>query len=1196
MTLKVFSNGPYYDDYDESKGFYRILFKPGVSVQARELTQLQTMLQKQIERHGSSIFKEGSIVTGGKTTSDSTVSFLRISSTLLNSVTISTLVGQTLNGVTSGSSAKVISYFQETLYPNSYTLIVRKYSDKSFTQGETLTYQPNPPVAGVNEATLLNLPYVFQGNCTSFSVQEGVYYTNGNFVYCAPQIITIAMDVYDGSGNVIVDGTQANARVGLRVLESVVDADSDSSLLDPSLGSYNYNAPGADRYYIDLVLVAKPLLKQCVATVGVDGTGALTTFTIVHPGSGYPTVNFNSVPITITDPAGTGGTAIIGGVDQYTGAVTAITRTSSGSGYSGNSVQVTVALPTEADDTFIELSRYDKGTLVKNVNHPIYSELGDTMARRTYDESGDYALNKFGVHMSDSELGSDYFSANVDPGKAYVKGYETNFIATTVVDILRARDSTHQISVSGYNINTYYGNWVLVLPTDVAKPFDPTTFPLLKLMSSSVQIGTARLVSITYDTSGGYRFHLSQVNITNITKSFFNVDQLQLNSDATTTANIQIANRLLNETSISSLFHVLPNAYTKTVNGSLNYNYWVVKTGTVSAIGGLTITQTGNVQFKPVSSALSDISSAYIVFNQTSGGIVNMTGVTVTASGTNPTTAVFTGLPANANVTILALVEATGITKKDKTLNNGLSSGSHTYSYVLTTTDINNGYVTLDNWDGVKLISVTVGADDVTSRFTFDSGERDESYQYARIILYPHELWPVAGSTLNITYDYLFHSATGDFFCVDSYPSYDDIPIYTAKDGTVIPLENVLDFRPNADSTNPPVLPYISDDMVVSYTYYIGRRDLLVIDKSGIIKTITGIPNLNPKYPPSDPNSMTIGTLDIAPYTADPTFDVVYKPTDNRVYTMHDIGILDKRISHLEYYNALTLLEKASTDLLVLDSSGNNRFKNGTLVDSFSGHSVSDVGNPDMYCGIDILHNYMTAAQVVAATTTKPITDTENNVVVTNDLVTLKYSVIPFLVQGEATDDISVNPFDVTIFNGVLVTDPPSDHWKDVASAVVVNNDNGSNNHFLAQRSSIPPNATVRHQTSAIMVGIQPPVSRTDSEADNLSVVMGIWADDDTAYGGGTQPFVLRPKDQPGSTLIDYNNDEGYNIDFNIFQALPVKPSAASIGTAIATAMTANHAATMTDGVITTTQPEAATPPSGIGGGLPVSTTRKVQV
>ena len=55
---------PYYDDFDESKNFHRILFRPGLAVQARELTQIQSILQNQVDRFAEHMFKEGSIVRG----------------------------------------------------------------------------------------------------------------------------------------------------------------------------------------------------------------------------------------------------------------------------------------------------------------------------------------------------------------------------------------------------------------------------------------------------------------------------------------------------------------------------------------------------------------------------------------------------------------------------------------------------------------------------------------------------------------------------------------------------------------------------------------------------------------------------------------------------------------------------------------------------------------------------------------------------------------------------------------------------------------------------------------------------------------------------------------------------------------------------------------------------------------------------
>ena len=65
-TLTDFNVSPYYDDYADNSNYHRVLFRPSFAVQARELTQAQTILQKQIERFGSNIFKEGAMVVPGQ--------------------------------------------------------------------------------------------------------------------------------------------------------------------------------------------------------------------------------------------------------------------------------------------------------------------------------------------------------------------------------------------------------------------------------------------------------------------------------------------------------------------------------------------------------------------------------------------------------------------------------------------------------------------------------------------------------------------------------------------------------------------------------------------------------------------------------------------------------------------------------------------------------------------------------------------------------------------------------------------------------------------------------------------------------------------------------------------------------------------------------------------------------------------------
>ena len=71
MTQKTNLNiSPYYDDFDSEKNFYKVLFKPGYPVQARELTSLQSILQGQVESFGGHMFKEGSVIIPGNLTYD----------------------------------------------------------------------------------------------------------------------------------------------------------------------------------------------------------------------------------------------------------------------------------------------------------------------------------------------------------------------------------------------------------------------------------------------------------------------------------------------------------------------------------------------------------------------------------------------------------------------------------------------------------------------------------------------------------------------------------------------------------------------------------------------------------------------------------------------------------------------------------------------------------------------------------------------------------------------------------------------------------------------------------------------------------------------------------------------------------------------------------------------------------------------
>ena len=75
-----FNLSPYFDDFNESKKFHRILFRPSFAVQARELTQSQTILQNQVERISDHIFKQGAMVIPGQVSIDTDYTSIKLTS------------------------------------------------------------------------------------------------------------------------------------------------------------------------------------------------------------------------------------------------------------------------------------------------------------------------------------------------------------------------------------------------------------------------------------------------------------------------------------------------------------------------------------------------------------------------------------------------------------------------------------------------------------------------------------------------------------------------------------------------------------------------------------------------------------------------------------------------------------------------------------------------------------------------------------------------------------------------------------------------------------------------------------------------------------------------------------------------------------------------------------------------------------
>ena len=257
---------PYFDDFDSNNDYYKVLFKPGYPIQARELTTLQSILQNQVEKFGQHFFKEGTKVIPGNTTYNQFFYAVELSNTYLGvpvDVYVEQLVGRKITGETSGITAIVekvlLSSNSErentTLYVNYLSSSSQNNSTFQFLDGENLLCDTtitsgllgnSSIAAGTPFASTLSL------NCNSigsaFSISEGVYFIRGYFVNVPSE--TLILDQYSNN---------PNYRVGLFVNEEIITSDIDESLNDNSQGFNNYAAPGADRLKITVSLYKKDL-------------------------------------------------------------------------------------------------------------------------------------------------------------------------------------------------------------------------------------------------------------------------------------------------------------------------------------------------------------------------------------------------------------------------------------------------------------------------------------------------------------------------------------------------------------------------------------------------------------------------------------------------------------------------------------------------------------------------------------------------------------------------------------------------------------------------------------------------------------------------------------------------------------------------------------------------------------------------
>ena len=233
---------PYYDDFDTSKNFHKVLYRPGFAVQARDLTSQQSILQNQVEEMGRNIFKEGAIISGGEVGMDKQYYAVKIQGTFnTTDITsnISSYKDKIITGATSGVAATVVGT-ADASGDDPITLFV-KYLNPDltgeqfvFTDGENLFADGaiGSFIAGQESLTIQSSDATAIGSAVT--VAAGTYFVRGHFVNVSEQ--TLVLDKY---------GNTPSYRIGFTVTEDLVTPEEDTTLYDNATGTSNENAANA---------------------------------------------------------------------------------------------------------------------------------------------------------------------------------------------------------------------------------------------------------------------------------------------------------------------------------------------------------------------------------------------------------------------------------------------------------------------------------------------------------------------------------------------------------------------------------------------------------------------------------------------------------------------------------------------------------------------------------------------------------------------------------------------------------------------------------------------------------------------------------------------------------------------------------------------------------------------------------------
>jgi hypothetical protein len=989
-----FNKPPYYDDFNKEKNYVKILIKPEVSLQTRELNQIQTNTQWQNSQIYDYILPNTTFVTNGE------LDTFRCDYVKIEQVE-----------------------FDHTNYEGNYFVDVDGLVSKYITG------------ANSDGADVTNTLYINYTNTTSTSTK---YTQNTDITKCA------VLDVINISGEYVIgdvitgsiSGAQATVYatdfVNNQIHITYVDASRftfNESLIGASTGSSTFVEEVEEEetlHIYDSVTVANPIGYGRLASLS-SGVYYYNGYFINIPRQisvieHYNYINGYKIGLTMEEK-------VITSSDDSTlldNAAGFSNENAPGADrYQISGILSSVGLFAETPENFFTLVKINNNELIKDINQE-QTSLDRRLADRTYEESGNYILNepkynifdfgdvytpddykfttqaqalnfaneKFGIDGAFSSGGfwypcntqneldenvESHYIIQFEPNIAYIKGYRYEYETLQEIICDKTRDSRTNNNITSIKETSPY---VKVSP--ITNLPDISNLEELDILDGTdTVIGKMRVVNFDKESTY-YRVYFIEHSL-NPGKEFA--------VDAKKLSGTNFEGTLLIENDVAVLYNTNTNLLIETQFNSvrsisdLSINVKKYVTGTTDGSGTISFNAEANEAFLPYN-------DVYYTLTDQSGNVVDISGSFNLA---NPTlTLTLGGAYANQDIEFIYTVLVTNPIQRNKTL-----VADYNQAVASPANEIDLDHIDIFRIKGIydsgdTGTPATISDTNVTNNYILNTGQRDLFYDFGSITLKDGYNEPTG--QLLIVYDHFTHS-NGDYFSISSYSvDYVDIPTYTGTEKTY-DLTDCLDFRQIKTGSGFDVAgksANILNNTITQYDveYYLPRKDHIIINSLGDLNIKYGYPNETSKYPIINNNNILIFKLDLQPYVKT-IKDVNVIPVFKRRYTMEQIGELESRIRFLEDYIKNISSNTSSDDANI----------NSIFTDDFTKLS-GDIENKDYKASVDLYNNILRAYSDTYSCSSE--VESQNNVVVNNNIVSLPFTEATYVTTDTPNTSLKI--------------------------------------------------------------------------------------------------------------------------------------------------------------------------------------------